>query len=155
MACEDFSLCANLWGGPDWGDGAGRSPELCRLRGGDRDSGSILLGDLGLRDCRSRTHYVRLQIDVPSLSDEEGAAQFDLAGYADRDFAPTLDVDRLASDLKPIPDSDIPQDLGLLADDSVLGHGFGARDDSRRGDIYIPCAVFQNIYLPELAVWRE
>ena len=154
MVCEDFSVCANLWGGLDWRDAAGLSLEFRHLRAVGHDSGSILWGDLGFG--WSLTHYVRLQIDAPSLSDGEGAAQFDFPGYSECDFDPTLDVDRSASDLKPIPDSDIPRDPGLLVGDSALGHAFGGRDDLwRRGDTYLPDAAFQNIYLREVAVWRE
>jgi hypothetical protein len=123
--------------------GEGPSLEFWGRWAAGRDSDSILWGDREWRDDWS-------------LSDGEGAARFDFPGYSVRDFGSTLDVDRLASDLKPIPDSDIPRDPGLLAGDSVLGHAFGGRDDSRRrGDIYFPGVGFQNIYLREVAVWRE
>jgi hypothetical protein len=90
------------------------------------------------------------------LSDGEGAARFVFPDYSDRDFDPTLDADRLASDLKRIPDSDIPRGPGLLAGGWALGHAFGARDEvRRRGDIYLPDAAFQNIYLREVVVWSE
>jgi hypothetical protein len=90
------------------------------------------------------------------LSDGEGAARFDFSDCSDRDFDPTLDVDRLASDLDRIPDSDIPRDPGLLAGGWALGHAFGTRDEvRRRGDIYLPAAAFQNIYLREVVVWSE
>jgi hypothetical protein len=131
------------WGDREWRDDANLSLQFLRLRAVGRDSDSTLWGGRELWDGRS-------------LSDREGAAQFDFPDCSDGDFDPTLDVDRLAGDLKSIPDSDIPRDPGLLVGDSVLGHAFGGRDDSRRrGDIYLPDAAFRNIYLREVAVWRE
>ena len=128
-----------LWGDLDWTDDAGRSLVFwgqCVAMG---DSGSILWGGRAWKD------------DL-SLSAGEGAAHFDFPGCENRDFAPTLDVDRWAGDLKPIPDSDNPRDPGLRVDGSVLGRAFGGRDDSqRRGDIYFPGGAFQNIYLREVA----
>jgi hypothetical protein len=107
------------------------------------DSGSILWADLG-------------RTDEQSLSDVMGAAHFDYPGCENLDFAPTLDVDPLAGDLKLIPDSDIPPDPGLRVDGSALGRAFGGRDDSQRPvDIYFPGGAFQNIYLREVAVRRE
>jgi hypothetical protein len=95
-------------------------------------------------------------MDDQSLSDVRGAAHFDFPGCENRDFAPTLDVDPLAGDLKRVPDSDNPHDPGLRVDGSVLGRAFGGRDDSqRRVDIYFPGGAFQNIYLREVAVRRE
>jgi hypothetical protein len=132
-----------LWGDLDWTDDAGRSLAFwgrCVAMG---DSGSILRGGLDWTDDQS-------------LSDVRGAARFDFPGCENLDFAPTLDVDPLAADLKPIPDSDIPPDPGLRADGSVLGRACGGRDDSqRRGDIYFPAGAFQNIYLREAPVRRE
>jgi hypothetical protein len=124
----------------DWTGGADLSPQfsdLCAVMG---DSVPILWGDRGLRGDWS-------------LNDGEGAAHFVFPDCLNGDFDPSLDVDQLAGDLKPpIPDSDIPRDPGLLVGDSVLGHAFGARDDSqRRGDIYLPDVAFQNIYLQEVA----
>ena len=122
----------------------------------DRDSGSILSADQNYRDDLNLTCFALRQIDAPNLGDGEDVAQFDSPGDLGRDFDPTLDVDRLASDLKVIPDSDSLPDPGLLVGDSVLGHAFGGRDDSRRrGDIYLPDAAFRNIYLREVAVWHE
>jgi len=95
-------------------------------------------------------------MDDQSLSDVRGAAHFDFPGCENRDFAPTLDVDPLAGDLKRVPDSDNPHDPGLRVDGSVLGRAFGGRDDSqRRGDICFPGGAFQNTYLREVAVRRE
>jgi len=131
-----------LWGGRDWTDDADLSLQFWRRRAVVGDSGSILRGD-------------REWTDDQSLSDVRGAAHFDVRDCWDGDFDPTWDVDRLAGDLKPIPDpdSDIPRDPGLRVDGSVLGRAFGGRDDSRRrGDIYFPGGAFQNIYLPEVAV---
>jgi hypothetical protein len=109
----------------------------------DRDSDSICSGGREWRDGRA-------------LSDREGAAHFDFPDCSGGDFDPSLDADQLAGDLNRIPDWDIPHDPGLMVGGSVLGHAFGAPDDSRRrGDIYLPDAAFQNIYLRELAVWRE
>jgi hypothetical protein len=106
----------------------------------DRDSDSICLGDREWRDGRA-------------LSDREGAAHFDFPDCSAGDFDPSLDADQLADDLKRIPDSDIPRDLGLTVGGSVLGHAFGAADEvQQRGDIYLRDAAFQNIYLRELAV---
>src|ERR1700736_6227209 len=86
--------------------------------------------------------------DDQALSDREGAAHFDFPDCSAGDFDPSLDVDRLAGDLMRIPDSDIPRDPGLMVGDSVLGHAFCAKDEvQRRGDIYLPDAAFQNIYL--------
>ena len=102
------------------------------------------------------TCFALRQIDAPNLGDREGVAQFDSPGDLDRDFDPTLDVDQSAGDLKLIPDSDSPRDPGLLVGDSVLGHAFGARGEiRRRGDFYLPDVAFQNIYLREVAAWRE
>jgi hypothetical protein len=96
------------------------------------------------------------QIDAWSLSDGEGAAQFVFPDYPVGDFDPSLGVDRLAGDLKPIPDSDNLRDPGLTVGDSVLGHAFGGWDDScRRGDFCLPGGAFQNIYLREAAAGRE
>ena len=107
------------------------------------DSDSILWGD-------------RERRDGWSLSAGEGAAHCDFRDCWDGDFDPTWDVDRLAGDLKRTPDSDIPRDPGLKAVDSVLGHAFDARDDSRRGgDIFLQGAASQNIYLREVAARRE
>jgi hypothetical protein len=185
-ACEDFSLGANLWGDREWRGDAGLSLQFWGRCAVGRDSVPILWGDRDSRDdvglslqfwgrCAagrdsvpiwwgdrertgdwSLTYYARRQIDGRSLSDGEGAAQFDFPDCSDGDFDPTLDVDRLAGDRKSIPDSDIPRDPGLLVGDSVLGHAFGGRDDSRRrGDIYLPDAAFRNIYFREVAVWHE
>jgi hypothetical protein len=121
----------------------------------DRDSGSILSADQNYRDDLNLTCFALRQIDAPSLGDGEDVAQFDSPGLG-RDFDPTLDVDRLASDLKVIPDSDSLRDPGLLVGDSVLGHAFGARDEvQRRDDFYLPDVAFQNIYLREVAAWHE
>jgi hypothetical protein len=116
----------------------------------DRDSGSILSADQNYRDDLNLTCFALPQIDAPSLGDGEDVAQFDSPGDLGRDFDPTLDVDRLAADLEPIPDSDIPRDPGLPVGDSALGHASGVRDD-----FYRPDAAFQNIYLREVAAWRE
>ena len=80
---------------------------------------------------------------------------FDSPGYSDRDFDPTLGVDRLAGGLKPIPDLDIPRDPGLLVGDSVAGRVFGGDDSRQRGDIYRRDDAFQNIYLRGAAGARE
>jgi len=132
-----------LWGDRDWTDDAGRSLvfwDQCVAMG---DSDSILWGD-------------RDWTDDQSLSDVRGAAHFDFPGCENRDFAPTVDLDQWAGDLKPIPDSDIPRDPELRVGGSVLGRAFGGRDDSqRRSDIYFPGGAFQNIYLREVAVRRE
>jgi hypothetical protein len=121
-----------------------------------RDSGSTLRGDSDWKDDWSVIDCARRQIDAPSRSDAEGAVHCDFLGDSDRDFDPTLDVDRWASDLMAIPDSDILRDPGLTVGDSVSDHAFGARDDSwRRGDFCLPGVAFQNIYLREAAVWRE
>jgi hypothetical protein len=173
MASEDFFLYRNLWEGQGWrGDGA------LNLRFSDHgtaedDSGSIwwggqeTRGDGDLRpqfwiqcaavgDSGSILWGDRDWTDDQSLSDVRGAAQFDFPGCENRDFAPTLDVDQWAGDLKPIPDSDIPRDPELRVGGSVLGRAFGGRDDSqRRGDIYFPGGAFQNIYLREVAVRSE
>ena len=139
----------------------------------DRDSGSILWADLESRDDAdlSLGFWGRLVVGRDSgsilpggrgrrndwnLSDGEGAAHFDFRDCSDGDFDPSLNVDRLAGDLKRIPDSDIPRDPGLMVGGSVLGHAFGVRDDSRRRvDIYLPDAAFQNIYWRDVAAWRE
>ena len=128
-----------------------------------RDSDSILWGDQNWRDDWSLTRFALRQIDAPSLSDGEGAGRFyfpdysvDFPGDSDRDFDSTLWVDRLASDLTPIPDSDSPRGPALMVGDSVLGRAFGARDEVQgQGDVYLADAGFQNIYLWEVAVWRE
>jgi len=118
----------------------------------DCDSGSILSADQNYRDDLNLTCFALRQIDAPSLGDGKDVAQFDSPGDLGRDFDPTLDVDRLASDLKVIPDSDSLRDPGLLVGDSVLGHAFGARDEvQRRDDFYLPDVAFQNIYLREVA----
>jgi hypothetical protein len=169
-ACEFFCLGVNLRGDPGGRGDADLRLQFSDLRVVGRDSGSILWGGRGWRD---GAHWslpfwdLRAAVDDSdsilwagrdwrddwSLSDGEGAAHFDFPCYSNGDFDPTWDVDRLAGDLKPIPDSDIPRDPGLLVGDSVLGHAFGARDDSRRlGDIYLPDAAFRNIYLREVAV---
>ena len=122
----------------------------------DRDSGSILWGDPDWRGDWSLTYRARQKIDAPSLHGGKGAARFDFPDCSDRDFDPTLDVDRLAADLEPIPDSDIPRDPGLLVGDSVLGRASGVRDGPpRRDDFYLPDVAFQNIYLREVVAWRE
>jgi hypothetical protein len=99
----------------------------------------------------------RVWRDGRALSDREGAAHFHFPDCSAGDFDPSLDADQLAGDLKPaIPDSDIPRDPGLMVGGSVLGHAFGAADEVQRwGDIYLPGAASQNIYLRELAVWGE
>jgi hypothetical protein len=123
-----------LRGGRDWTDDAVLSLQFWRRRAVVGDSDSILWGDRDWRDDRS-------------LSDAEGAAHFDFPDCSDGDFDPSLGVDRLAGDLKAIPDSDILRDPGLMGGDSVLDRAFGGRGDSRRrGDIYFPDAAFQNIY---------
>jgi len=158
---------------------AAPSPRFSSRRFVGRDSDSIYSGDRERRDGQGRRGDVALDLrfssrrfvnrdsdsilrggrdwrDDWSLSDGEGAAHFDFPGCENRDFAPTLDADPLTGDLKRIPGSDNPRDPGLLVGDSVLGHAFGARDEvRRRGDIYLPDAAFQNIYLREVAVWRE
>ena len=142
-ACEDFSLCANCLVDRDWRGDPDLSLEFWELRVVDRDSDSILRGG-------------REWQDDGSLSDGEGAAHFVFPNYPDGDFDPGLDVDRLAGDLKRIPGSDSPLDPGLLVGGSVLGHAFGARDEVwRRGDIYLPDAAVQNIYLRGVASSRE
>jgi len=110
----------------------------------DRDSDSIYSGDPDWRGGWS-------------LSDREGAGHLDFPDCSGGDFDPSLDVRQLAGDpTPPIPDSDIPRDPGLMVDGSVLGHAFGAADGSRRrGEIYLRDAASQNIYLREVAVWRE
>jgi hypothetical protein len=109
----------------------------------NRDSGSTYSGGRDWRDGRD-------------LSDREGATQFDFPDCSGGDFAPSLDADQLAGDLNRIPDRDIPRDPGLMVGGSVLGHAFGAADEVQRwGDIYLPGAASQNIYLRELAVWGE
>jgi hypothetical protein len=129
---------------------------LVHPRAVGRDSDSILWGDQNWSDDWSLTRFGRRQIDALSLSDAQGAVHRDFLGDSDRDFDPTLDVDRRATDLMAIPDSDIPRDPGLLVGDSVLDHAFGARDDSwLRGDIYLQSVASQNIYLREIAAWRE
>jgi hypothetical protein len=106
------------------------------------DSGSTLLAGRSWRDERS-------------LSDGLGAAHFVFRDWLGDDFDPSSDVDRLAGDLKPIPDSDNPRDPGLRVGGSVWGRASGGRDDSRqRGDIYFPGGAFQNIYLLEVVVQR-
>src|ERR1700732_935007 len=127
--CEDFSLCANLWGDRDWKGDADLSLEFWDLRAVGRDSGSILWGDQNWRDDPNLMCFALRQIDAPSLGDKVGVAQFDSPGDLDRDVDPSLDVDCLTSDLKPISDSDSPRDPGWLVGDSVLGHAFGARDE--------------------------
>jgi hypothetical protein len=155
-ACEDFSLCANLQVDSDSRDDAGRSPEFWDRWVVDRDSDSILWGGPDWRGDLSLTYRARPKIDAPSLRGGKGAAHFDFPDCSDRDFDPTLDVDRLAADLEPIPDSDIPRDPGLLAGGSVLGRASGVRDGPRRGDdFYLPGVAFQNIYLREVVAWRE
>jgi hypothetical protein len=132
-----------LWGARDWTDDAGRSLQFWRHRAAVGDSDSILWGD-------------REWMDDWSLSDGEGSAHFDFRDCWDGDFDPTWDVDRLAIDRKPIPDSDIPRDPGLRVDGSVLGRAFGAWGDSLQpDDIYLPDAAFQNIYSRGVEVWRE
>jgi hypothetical protein len=127
----------------DWKDDAGLSLQFWRHRAVAGGSDSILWGD-------------RDWTDDGSLSDAEGAAHFDFRDCWDGDFDPSLGVDRLAGDLKAIPDSDILRDPALMVGDSVLGRAFGGPDDSRRrSDIYFPEAAFQNIYLREVAVRRE
>jgi hypothetical protein len=107
----------------------------------DRDSDSIYSGDPDWRG---------------GWSLSEGAAHLDFRDCSAGDFDPSLDVGQLAGDLKRIPDSDIPRDPGLMVGGSVLGHAFGAQDDyRRRDDIYLLGVASQNIYLWEVAVWRE
>jgi hypothetical protein len=125
----------------DWRDDVGLSLPFWDRRVAGRDFDSILWGGREWTD---------------DWNDRKGAAHFVFPDCSDGDFDPSLDVDRLAGDLKPIPDSDIPRDPGLLVGDSVLGHASCARDDSRqRGDIYLPDAAFRNIYLRKVAVCRE
>jgi hypothetical protein len=128
-----------LWDGREWTDDAGRSLVFWDQCVGMGDSDSILWGG-------------REWTDDQSLSDARSAAHFDFRDCLDGDFDPSLGVDRLAADLKSIPDSDIPRDLGLPVGGSALGRVFGGRGDSRRrGDIYFPDGAFQNIYLREVA----
>ena len=172
MASEDFFLYRNFWDGQGWRGDGDPSPQFwiqCVAMG---DSGSILRGGRDWTDDADRSPVFwsrcaagdsdsilwggREWTDDQSLSDARSAAHFDFRDCSDGEFDPSLDVDRLAADLKSIPDSDIPRDPELRVGGSVLGHAFGGRDDSqRRGDIYFPGGAFQNIYLRAVAVWRE
>lgn len=121
-----------------------------------RDFGPILWGDQNWRHDWNLTCFALRKIDDAGLNDGEVAAHFDSPSDSDRDFEPSLQVDRLASDLRRIPDSDIPRGPGWWVGDLVLGHVFGERTaPPLRGDIYAPDSAFQNIYLREVAVRRE